>query len=157
MGNTLVFIAEVIRQPFKRTDKSAGFDLKSDVAFDIHPFDQITVGTGVRVSIPSGYYGQILDKSSFSTKNGLFTVAGVIDEDYTGEIKVVLFNPTPNLKSIAKDVAIAQLVVVPIFNGSVLQVDPPSAEGWTKPTARGPSGFGLSDTANLPNGIVRRR
>jgi dUTP pyrophosphatase len=157
MGNALVFIAEVIRSPLKKTNQAAGFDLKSTTAFDIQPFSQITIGTGVRVSFPSGFYGQILDKSSFSTRTNLFTVAGVIDSDYTGEIKIVLFNPTPTLKSIARDTAVAQLVVLPIFTGSVFNIEPSQAEGWSKPSARGPAGFGLPDTASLPNGIANQR
>jgi dUTP pyrophosphatase len=157
MGNALILIAEIVRSPLKKTEKAAGFDLKSTTAFDIQHFSQITVGTGVRVSFPSGYYGQILDKSSFSTRTNLFTVAGVIDEDYTGEIKVVLFNPTPTLRSVAKDTVFAQLVVLPIFTGSVFNIEPQQADGWSRPSARGPAGFGISDTAALPNGPSNQR
>ncbi len=151
MGNALIFIAEVIRIPRKKTEKAAGFDLKSSVAFDVQPFDQITVGTGVRVSLPTGHYGQIVDKSSFSTRNSLFIAAGVIDEDYTGEIKVVLFNPTPKLRSIAKDTVFAQLIVLPYYHGGAFSIEPTQAQGWHRQSARGPSGFGLHDTAGDNN------
>jgi dUTP pyrophosphatase len=157
MGNALIIIGEVIRSPLKKTEKAAGYNLKSTTAFDAQPFSQITVGTGVRVLFPARFYGQIMDKLSFSTRTNLFTVARVIDEDYTGEIKVVLFNPTPTLRSVAKDIAFAQLVVLPIFTGSVFNIKPQQADGWSRPSARGPSGFRLPDTAALPNGFSNQR
>ncbi len=46
-------------------------------AFDVQPFKKRELSTGLRVCIPHGYYGQISDESSFSTRTGLF-VAGVI-------------------------------------------------------------------------------
>jgi dUTP pyrophosphatase len=157
MGNALIFIAEVIRIPQKKTEKAAGFDLKSSVAFDVQPFDQITIGTGVRVSLPTGYYGQIVDKSSFSTRHSLFVAAGIIDEDYTGEIKVVLFNPTPKLRSIARDTVLAQMLVIPYYTGGAFNLEPTQAHGWHRHSARGPAGFGVNDTAALPNGISIQR
>ena len=156
MGNTLVFVTEPLRQPTKKTNCAAGFDLKANTAFDVQPFEKVIISTGVRTCIPQGHYGQIIDKSSFSTRTGLFVAAGVIDSDYEGDIKVVLFNPSPATKNVAKDTIIAQMIVLPYFNGEVLYVEPSAASGWTRPSTRGYSGFGVSNTNNLPNGVVRR-
>jgi dUTP pyrophosphatase len=156
MGNALVFITEPLRQPRKKTSCAAGFDLKANTAFDVQPFEKIVISTGVCTYIPQGYCGQIVDKSSFSTRTGLFIAPGVIDSDYEGDIKVVLFNPSPATKTVAKDTIIAQMIVLSYFNGEVLYVEPSAASGWTRPSARGSSGFGISNTNNLPNGIARR-
>jgi dUTP pyrophosphatase len=155
MGNALIFIAEVLRQPTRKTQSAAGFDLKANTAFDVQPFEKIIVSTGVRVCIPNGFYGQIADKSSFSTRTGLFIAAGVIDSDYEGDIKIVLFNPSPSTKSVSKDTIIAQMIVIPHFTGEIFYVEPSTTSGWTRPSTRGYSGFGVSNTNNLPNGITR--
>jgi dUTP pyrophosphatase len=151
MGNALVFVCETLRQPTKKTERSAGYDVKATDAFEVQAFDKIIVGTGVRVNIPHGFYGLVADKSSFSSRTGLFVGAGIIDSDYSGEIKVLLYNPSPIVKSVPRDSVIAQILVIPIFRGEVLMLEPQSAANWTRPTARGAAGFGLNDTQMIPN------
>jgi dUTP pyrophosphatase len=124
--------------------------------FDVQPFDRVTINTGIRAMIPHGWFGKISDKSSFASRTGLLVAGGVIDSDYTGEIKVLLINPSPIVKSVPKDAVIAQIVFIPIFQGEVFNLTPEAAEGWDRPSARGPSGFGLPDTSLLSNGIQRR-
>jgi dUTP pyrophosphatase len=155
MGNALVFITDPLRQPTKKTSCAAGFDLKANTAFDVQPFEKVVISTGVRTSIPQGHYGQIVDKSSFSTRTGLFIAAGIIDSDYEGDIKVVLFNPSPTTKTVAKNTIIAQMIVLPYFTGEVFYAEPSTTSGWTRPSARGYSGFGVTNTNNLPNDLTR--
>ena len=154
MGNALIFIAEVLNQPTRKTERAAGYDLKTLQAFDIQPFDRLTVNTGVRAMIPHGFYGQICDKSTFSSRTGLFVAAGVIDSDYTGELKILLFNPSPIVKSVPRDAVIAQLVIIPIFRGETYNITPEAAVHWSRPSSRGAAGFGVNDTAALANPSV---
>lgn len=51
------------------------------------------VRTGIAIQFPANIGGIIKDRSSVATKKGVFTVAGVIDPQYTGEIIVAFFNP----------------------------------------------------------------
>jgi dUTP pyrophosphatase len=157
MGNALIFISEVLNRPTRKTERAAGYDLKTLQAFDVQPFDRLTVNTGVRAMIPHGFYAQICVKSTFASRTGLMVAAGVIDSDYTGEVKVLLMNPSPTIKSVPRDAVIAQLVVIPIFRGETYNMTPEAAEQWSRPSARGASGFGLADTAALPNPPAPRR
>lgn len=48
--------------------------------------------TDICVAIPAGHYGRIAPRSGLTWKHSLDTGAGVIDEDYRGELRVILFN-----------------------------------------------------------------
>lgn len=50
------------------------------------------VSTGISMTCPPGTYGRVAPRSGLAVKNFIDTGAGVIDEDYTGEVKVLLFN-----------------------------------------------------------------
>lgn len=73
----------------------------TDAAYDLHAIEDtnipargwITVHTGLRISIPSGYAGLILSRSGLASR-GLYVLnaPGVVDAGYSGEIKVILAN-----------------------------------------------------------------
>ena len=69
--------------------RSAGLDLYSSIDARIDTNSIKKVNTGIRVSLPENSYGSIRDKSSLAAK-GLLTLGGVIDNDYTGEIIVIM-------------------------------------------------------------------
>lgn len=72
---------------------SAGFDLYSVEEVVIPKNDRCLIGTGVVIStFPVETYGRIAPRSGLAWKNGLNVGAGVIDPDYRGEIKVLIFN-----------------------------------------------------------------
>lgn len=50
------------------------------------------VKTGLAIKTPSGTYGRVAPRSGLAAKHGIDTGAGVIDEDYRGEVGVILFN-----------------------------------------------------------------
>lgn len=50
------------------------------------------VSTGISMAIPEGYYGRVAPRSGLAVKNFIDVGAGVIDSDYRGELKVLLFN-----------------------------------------------------------------
>ena len=94
--------------PKYATSGSVGMDLYST---DDKKIDKIgLVSTGIAMDIPKGLYGRIAPKSSLS-KIGILVEGGVIDNDYRGEIKVILYNIHQTLKiEIKKGDAIAQLI-----------------------------------------------
>lgn len=121
--------------PITHSTGAAGFDLASADDWEIEPGGTAAVGTGIRVSIPAGYVGLIRDRSSLHRKN-LMSLAGVIDSDYTGEIKIVLHNfHASRAQGIGRGERLAQLVVVPCLTEYAHVAD-------FEPTARGDKGFG---------------
>jgi dUTP pyrophosphatase len=115
--------------------------------------DTVMVGTGIAVhleTVTSDRYesdqdgkgvfaGLILPRSGVGCKQGLVpgNLVGLIDPDYTGELKICLWNRSKEAQSIKGLDRIAQLMIVPAFR-PVLTV----VEQFTATTARGDGGFG---------------
>jgi dUTP pyrophosphatase len=78
--------------PSKATPGSIGLDLHSISNYVVMPGQRVVVSTGLRAFLPDGVYGRIAPRSGLAVKHGLDVGAGVIDQDYTGELRVVLFN-----------------------------------------------------------------
>ena len=94
--------------PTRASKRSAGLDLYSstDVCIEIGSIKKIN--TGICVSLLENSYGSIRDKSSLAAK-GLLTLGEVIDNDYTGEITMIMTSLEPI--KIKQDQKIAQLIV----------------------------------------------
>jgi dUTP pyrophosphatase len=114
-----------------------GYDLFANEGAAIFPNETKVVKTGIAIQFPAGYGGFIKDRSSVATKKGLFTVAGVIDNGYIGEICIALYNGTDSLIHVAPDEKIAQLVLIPTVNFEVTKVD-----DVVSADQRGEGGFG---------------
>lgn len=95
------------------------------------------VSTDISFTVPVGTYGRIAPRSGLAVKNGIQTGAGVVDRDYTGEVKVILFNHSQKDFAIKKGDRIAQLILERIVeNAQVVVVDS------LEESARGAGGFG---------------
>ena len=77
--------------PKQETEGSAGYDLRTPVGFKLLPGESTIVPDGLVLKIPKGYFGLIKPRSSMA-KAGLIIDAGVIDQDYRGEIHVIMYN-----------------------------------------------------------------
>ena len=95
--------------PTRASKRSAGLDLYSSIDVNIEVGSINKTNTGICISLPENSYGSIRDKSSLAAK-GLLTLGGVIDNDYTGEIIVIMTLLTEPIK-IKKGQRIAQLIV----------------------------------------------
>jgi dUTP pyrophosphatase len=97
----------------------SGFDLHSTEELYIEPFDRILVPTGLHFDIPDGYEIQVRSKSGLALKQGLMVLnsPGTVDQGYTGEIKVIIFNTTKRTIKIEKGQKIAQAVICPVVSG----------------------------------------
>ena len=118
-----------------------GYDLYANESAAIFPSETKVVKTGIAIQFPEGYGGFIKDRSSVATKKGLFTVAGVIDNGYTGEICIALHNGTDSLIHVAPGEKIAQLVLIPTVDFKVEEVDEVISADQ-----RGEGGFGSTGT-----------
>jgi dUTP pyrophosphatase len=97
----------------------SGFDLYSTESITIPPFGRSLIPTGVYFDIPEGFEVQIRSKSGLSIKQGLMVLnsPGTIDEGYTGEIKVILFNVNNHEVTINKGMKVAQAVLSRCLQG----------------------------------------
>ena len=124
--------------PRRATPGSAGYDLCSRESLVIQPGNLWRVSTGLSIKMPDGVYGRIAPRSSVTVKNNAHVGAGVIDPDYTGELKVVLCNNGKVDFKIEPGDRIAQLVLEKFEIADVIEVK--QFEG--APTERGAGGFG---------------
>lgn len=123
--------------PTRSTPGSAGLDLFSTDNYVIMPGRRVVVSTGISVRLPPGTYGRIAPRSGLAVKHGLDTLAGVVDPDYTGEIKVVLQNLDAVQPFIIRPgYRIAQLILEKFETVDVTEVTE------LPPTERGAEGFG---------------
>lgn len=89
----------------------AGFDLFAIEDTLIKPNERIPVKTGIAMEIPTGFVGLIWDKSGLSVKEGIKTIAGVIDSTYRGEILVAVINLSDKDYKFEKGHKVAQMIV----------------------------------------------
>lgn len=108
--------------PQKLTDGSAGYDICSYNDYEIRCSPSRTlIETKISITVPKGTYGRIAPRSGLSCKH-IHVGAGVIDRDYTGEIKVLLYNLNTSSYFIKKGDRIAQLILEKIESCQVEEV-----------------------------------
>ena len=89
----------------------AGMDVFSAEETIIKAGERKSVRTGIKMGLPEGFAGLVWDKSGLALKNGIKTMAGVIDSGYRGEIGIVLINLGQSDFKIEKGQKIAQMLV----------------------------------------------
>ena len=101
--------------PSIATPGSAGLDLKANLDQDIRlkPLERVAIPTGLFISIPLGYEGQIRSRSGLSFKHGIIVInaPGTIDSDYRGELKILLINLSNEDYIVHDGDRVAQLVI----------------------------------------------
>ena len=78
--------------PTRADDEAAGYDLYSTENVKLLPGKRVLISTDISMEIPNNMYGRICPRSGLSYKNGIDTMAGVIDSSYRGIIYVLLIN-----------------------------------------------------------------
>jgi dUTP pyrophosphatase len=103
----------------------SGFDLHSTQDLEIKPFGRILVPTGIKVSFEKGYELQIRPKSGLAIKQGLtvLNTPGTVDQGYTGEIQVIVFNTNNHSVMISKGMKVGQAVLCPVINGEYVRFE----------------------------------
>ncbi len=124
--------------PGYQTDAAAGLDLRAAAACTLAPGERRLVPTGIAVELPAGHEGQVRPRSGLAVRHGIGMVnaPGTIDQDYRGEVGVVLINLGQQPFDIRRGDRIAQLVVAPVVRVDVVLADALPATG------RGDGGFG---------------
>ena len=128
--------------PSYSSEGSSGMDIRASVKEPVvlKPGEIRLIPTGLTVSIPSGYEGQIRPRSGLALKYGIGIVnsPGTIDSDYRGEIHIIIINWGEQPFTIRRGDRIAQMVVAKVFRADIIEVDELDY------TQRGVGGFGHS-------------
>lgn len=122
--------------PTRGSEHAAGIDLYASEDKYVKPQSVGIVSTGVHVEIPTGWYGRIADRSSMAMLEWRVG-GGVIDSDYRGELKIMLYNHAQYDRTIARGNKVAQLILEKIpDNIALVRVQTLDS------TKRGEAGFG---------------
>ena len=103
--------------PSRSTQHSAGYDLFSGETVSVAPGSVKLVDTFVTATIPIDCYARVAPRSSLASKF-IDVGAGVIDADYTGTVRVVIYNFSADIFSIDAGDRIAQVIIERIFRPS---------------------------------------
>ena len=147
-------LALTARLPVKGSSFAAGYDLHASAAEIVPANGKALISTGLAFSIPHGNYGRIAPRSGLAVKNFIDVGAGVIDSDYRGEVKVLLFNLSKDTDfQVNAGDRIAQMIIEKYTLTELVEVDTLSE------TVRGEGGFGstgvAAQTSTVSNGKKR--
>ncbi|EFB29916.1 hypothetical protein PANDA_005926, partial [Ailuropoda melanoleuca] len=117
-----VRLSEHATAPTKGSARAAGYDLYSAYDYTLPPMEKALVKTDIQVALPSGCYGRVAPRSGLAAKHFIDVGAGVIDEDYRGNVGVVLFNFGKEKFEVKKGDRIAQLICERIFYPEIEEV-----------------------------------
>lgn len=122
--------------PAYGSDGAAGLDLAAAYSYRMYPGDRAIIETGFAWHIWPGYVGMIRPRSGLAAKHGIDVLAGVIDSDFRGQVRVILINHGCSTVEIKAGDRIAQMVIQ-----EYARMVPVEVEELTD-TARGLGGFG---------------
>jgi dUTP pyrophosphatase len=126
--------------PKYMSEGAAGMDLHAalDAEVTIAPGERALVGSGVAIALPAGYEAQVRPRSGLAMKYGVtvLNAPGTVDEDYRGEVKVLLVNHGQDAFVVRHGERIAQLVVARVARVALVEED------TLDETKRGAGGYG---------------
>ena len=119
--------AEGLPLPEYATGGAAGMDLIAavDQPVVIAPGARTLIPTGLTIALPPGYELQIRPRSGLALRHGILlpNSPGTIDEDYRGEIQVILLNAGQSVFTVERGTRIAQAVLAPVVRARWREVD----------------------------------
>ena len=127
--------------PVYNYESDSGFDLHSTIDLVIPAFGRALVPTGLSFDIRDGNEIQVRSKSGLALKQGLMVLnsPGTVDNGYTGEVQVIVFNVNNHPVTIPKGMKIAQAVLCPVLNGKWVDL---VQKNKINEKERGENGFG---------------
>lgn len=130
-------LTERAHAPKRGTPGAAGLDLTyaGEHNISLQPNMPMKLETGIAFEVPHGFYMRIAPRSGLGVK-GIHVLAGVVDEDYRGEVHVVLINLSSITQVIQPGDRMAQALIERITQPRLFEVDELST------TLRGAGGYG---------------
>lgn len=146
---TKVYLSDVNSYiPFYAKDGDSCADLHANTfltdgegvdTITVFPNERKLIKTGVHIGLPEGYEAQVRPRSGLAYKKGIHVHFGTIDNQYKGDVGVLLFNLSDEPFEIKNGDRIAQLAIVPISQHEFEEVQSVEDLGNTD---RGQGGFG---------------
>ncbi|KAI1390295.1 deoxyuridine 5'-triphosphate nucleotidohydrolase [Hypoxylon trugodes] len=133
-------LSSTAKLPTRGSAFAAGYDLYASQPTTIPSRGKALVETDISIAVPAGTYGRIAPRSGLAAKHFIDTGAGVIDADYRGPVKVLLFNHSDADFEVKEGERVAQLVLERIYTPEVLEVQE------LEESVRGAGGFGSTGT-----------
>ncbi|RFU76206.1 dutp pyrophosphatase [Trichoderma arundinaceum] len=124
------------RLPTRGSAFAAGYDVYAARDTVVPARGKVLVDTDISIAVPAGTYGRIAPRSGLASKHFIDTGAGVIDADYRGPVKILLFNHAETDYEIKEGDRVAQLVLERIVTPEVVEVEE------LEESVRGVGGFG---------------
>ena len=121
--------------PIRAHNSDAGLDLRAWMGAVVPARGSAIIGTGTHVELPRGCCGLLVSKSGLNTVRDI-TSTGLIDEGYTGQIMVKLYNHGDKDYEVKPGDKISQLVVIPV------RYEPFEIVDRLEETERADAGFG---------------
>jgi len=125
-------LSETAKAPTRGSAFAAGYDLYASKATTVPARGKVLVDTDISIAVPAGTYGRVAPRSGLASKHSIDVGAGVIDADYRGPVKVLLFNLGEVDFKVEVGERVAQLIVERVscvFFFSVL-FPPPFLSFW---------------------------
>ncbi|KAK0729227.1 dUTPase-like protein [Apiosordaria backusii] len=129
-------LSSTARLPTRGSAFAAGYDLYASKDTTIPARGKALVDTDISIAVPANTYGRIAPRSGLAAKHFIDTGAGVIDADYRGPVKVLLFNHADADFEVKEGDRIAQLIVERIYTPDIVEVQE------LEESVRGAGGFG---------------
>ena len=128
------------KAPSRGSTDAAGYDLFTPDKIEIPPHSRRLINTQIQIKIPKNHYGHIAARSGLAVNQGLTVLCGTVDCDYTGALKICIYNTSDQIAHIEAGRAIAQLILE-------RNSTPPIEERFSlnMNTERGQKGFGSTD------------
>ena len=129
---------EDVLLPVYAHKEDAGMDIFSNEELTIQPREWCLVKTGFSMELPTGYEAQVRSKSGLSLKSGIIVLnsPGTVDENYRGEVGVIVMNVSKVPYHVEKKQKIAQMVINKVEHLECVEVEEISS------SQRGEGGFG---------------
>nr|XP_044617789.1 uncharacterized protein LOC123281943 [Equus asinus] len=137
-------ISPSVSVPYRATEEAAGVDLTSTIECIISPGKQHVIPTGIGLIFPPNTFGLLVAHSEWSLK-GIQVLGGVIDPDYQGEIKFILYSSALEPFKVTKYDCIGQLLLLPLPHRPIVE-----STGPTIVMAREAQGFGSTNSRWKP-------
>ncbi|KAF5933479.1 hypothetical protein HYC85_029650 [Camellia sinensis] len=146
-------------RPTRATDGAVGYDLTSIGKYIIPARDRALIATGIALEIPCGLYGRIASRSGLALYHGIDVGAGVIDTDYRGEVKILLFNHNHEEFMVHAGDRIAQIIFEKVSLPRMVEKDARNLrdirrdierDDWQARSPRNNKGFGSTGLERRP-------
>ena len=142
-GLQVKLLSNDTKPPVKATSKAAGYDLSSAHDDVIPAKSRKLLQTDLAMTVPPGTYGRVAPRSGLALKYSIDTGAGVIDEDYTGPVGILVINHGTQDFVIKTGDRIAQLILECIVNAPIMVT-----QNLTE-SSRGNKGFGSTGVKQI--------